>query len=210
MNSLPTASSGVTKLSNTAVKVAWEAAWDQCRQRRIEKNKKTVLVADPVLNEVRALLDPVGDEYSMPVIRNPELDLFCALAFSINPIDLEHHWEKLRQIYEQEMETRVYQERAREGALRDTILAAFDAVPDLTGDFLAILCYFCFPNFDLHFLDRFTHNKGQSIQTRQARIPYLMYFLSDSRMPSVKVKEDLERGSRLELARQARKAAKEA
>jgi hypothetical protein len=189
------------------LETAWQAAWDTCRQRRVEKRgakTKAVMVADPVLLEIRKRLAPVEGEYIIPTIRNPEIDLLCGLAFAFDPALLEREWNRLRQLYEQEMDTRVYQDKAREGALRDSILVAFDKLPDLIGDFITILCYFCFPNVDLRFLEQFTHNKGQTVQVRREKIPYLMHFLDDPGKDAALAGEAEERRVRQEAARAER------
>ena len=176
----------------TPIKAGWDGFWQRCRQRPVTKpgiNGKTVLQADPVLKEIRQALNPDGDEYTLPLLRNPEIDLLTALAFEFNPDEMEDLWNRLRQLYEQELDTRVYQEKARDGALRDSFLQAFNRMPDMVGDFMVILCYFCFPNVGLFFLDRFTHNKGKNAGERRAKLPYLMHFLDDPRLEQLKLVE---------------------
>lgn len=177
----------------TPLKASWEAFWQKCYQRPVTKpgvNGKTVLLADPILQQIRKKLAPVADEYRLPLIRNPEIDLLCALAFNFDLESMEQLWNRLRQLYEQELDTRVYQEKARDGALRDSFLNAFEKLPDQVGDFMVILAYYCFPNVGLFFLDRFTHNKGKTIGERRAKIPYLMDFLDNPEVERLKQEEN--------------------
>jgi hypothetical protein len=180
---------------------AWTAAWEGCRQRRETRETKdgktaAVLVASPILLKVREKLAPTHGEFTLPPIRNDEITLFASMLYELDLDRLEYTWNRLRQIYEQELDRRDYQDKARDGALRDSILNAFEIVPDLTGDFMALLCYFCFEKFDLALLERFTHNKGTTPEQRQKRIPYLMSFLSGERVPETRRREQLVRVER--------------
>ena len=179
---------------------SWAAAWDDCRQRKVVREeggvRKTVLVASPLLQQVRDGVAPEDGEYLVPVIRNGEIDLFASMLYDFDLDRLEYTWTRLRQLYEQELDRRAYQDKARTGAFRDSILNAFEMVPDRSGDFLALLCYFCFPNIDLAFLDRFTHNKGSTVDERRQRIPYLMQFLAGPGVEGARRLEELRRRER--------------
>ncbi len=197
--------------AKTGILAAWAAAWESCRQRRearIAKDgtKSTVLVASPILLKIREMLAPTKGDFTIPPIRNDEITLFASMLFELDLEKMEYTWNRLRQLYEQELDRRQYQDKAREGALRDSILSAFDVVPDLTGDFLALLCYFCFDNFDLNLVERFTHNKGSTAEQRQKRIPYLMSFLSGEGVPEALRREQVARAER-DADRKARAAA---
>lgn len=175
---------------------AWDAAWTAMRQQRTTKEDKAtgkvreVWVAMPALKDVRErLAPPTPDAYDIPPIRNRELELFASLLFEFNPLALENAWVKLRQLYEQEMDRRWYQDKARQGALRDSLLDVFSTLPDCSGEFMVILCYFCFPHINLHFLERFTHNKGSTAAEREQKVPYLMRFLSHERVPAIRQEE---------------------
>lgn len=195
--------------------VAWEEAWNTCRQREefrkgTDGERKRVLVAGAELKQIRALLAPERPEiYDIPPIRNREIDLLVSLLTDFDLTRLEYCFTRLRQMYEQEMDRRWYQDRAREGALRDSLLEAIDAFPDRTGDFLALLCYYCFPNTDLSFLERFTHNKGANHQTRVERLPYLMRFLAGDGVPEVRAQEARERREREAEAKAERERQRE-
>jgi hypothetical protein len=199
----------------TGIVAAWAAAWDGCRQRRENRvardgTKSTVLVASPTLLKVREILAPAENEFTIPPIRNDEITLFASMLYELDIDRMEHTWNRLRQLYEQELDRRQYQDKAREGALRDSILNAFEIVPDLTGDFLALLCYYCFDNFDLALLERFTHNKGTTPEQRKKRIPYLMNFLAGESIPEARRREQAvraERDAEREAAREAERRA---
>lgn len=182
---------------------AWEDAWATCRQhetmRKAEKKGeyRKVLVVSPELKRMREILVPDSpDLYDLPQVRNPEIDLFVSFLTDFDLVRLEQCFTKLRQMYEQELDRRWYQDRARTGALRDSLLEAIDAFPDRTGDFLALLCYYCFPNTDVAFLERFTHNKGSTDASRQERLPYLMRFLANERIPEIRHLEEEDRRNR--------------
>lgn len=194
---------------------AWEEAWNSCRQREVRRKgedgeTRKVLVASPELKQVREMLTPERPElFDMPPVRNREIDLFVSLLTDFDLTRLEYCFVKLRQMYEQELDRRWYQDRARSGALRDSLLEAIDSFPDRTGDFLALLCYYCFPNTDVVFLERFTHNKGSNHAARLERLPYLMRFLSGDAVPAVREQEIRERLDREAAAKEERERARE-
>jgi hypothetical protein len=200
--------------TKSAIISAWNAAWADCRQRQSTKQgpdgkKVAVLVASPVLLKVRELLAPdTPDSYDLPPVRNAELELFTALLYDFDIEFLERSWVKLRQIYEQEMDRRWYQDAARTGAMRDTLLAAFDSFPERSGDFLSILCYHCMQQIDLRFLEKFTHNKGRDVADRITRLPYLMRFLAADGVDAERHKEQREKREREDAAKKAQAAAK--
>ena len=188
--------------ARTGILGSWIAAWDGCRQRKAVRQvggiRKEVLTASPLLLQIRERLAPQGGEYVVPAIRNGEIDLFAAMLYDFDLDRLEYTWTRLRQLYEQELDRRAYQDKARVGAFRDSILDAFEMVPDRCGDFLALLCYFCFPNIDLAFLDRFTHNKGSTAEERRHRVPYLMQFLAGHGVAEARRREGVQRRNREE------------
>jgi hypothetical protein len=206
---------GENEKTRISLVAAWEEAWNTCRQRESWKKgeggeRKRVLVAAPELKQIRHMLTPDNPSvFDLPPVRNREIDLFVSLLTDFDLIRLEYCFTKLRQMYEQEMDRRWYQDRARDGALRDSLLEAIDAFPDRTGDFLALLCYFCFPNTDIAFLERFTHNKGSNHAARLERLPYLMRFLAGDEVPAVRAREDRERWDREAAAKAERERQRE-
>jgi hypothetical protein len=101
------------------------------------------------------------------------------------------------------MDRRSYQDKAREGALRDSLLEVFDRLSDRAGEFLVMLAYFAFPNIDVAFLEKFTHNKGRNHADREERVPYLMRFLNQDGVAEVKLRESNLRRAREEAAKAA-------
>jgi hypothetical protein len=163
-----------------AIRKAWQTTWDGFRPQRIacetDKGPQTALRITPQLKTLRGYFR--SDDFVVPDIRSREIDLLASL---IDPdyerAPLERVWTKLRQVYEQEMDRRVYQDQARTGALRDSLLACFAPFSNPTAEFLAMLCYWNFPYLSLSFLTAFTRNHGSNRATRQRRIPYLMWYL---------------------------------
>lgn len=194
---------------------AWEEAWNSCKQReQLRKGEKgetrKVLVAMPELKQMREILTPDDPAaYDIPPVRNREIDLFISMLTDFDLTRLEYCFVKLRQMYEQELDRRWYQDRARSGALRDSLLEAIDSFPDRTGDFLALLCYYCFPNTDLVFLEKFTHNKGADHKSREQRLPYLMRFLAGDKVAEVRAGEIRDRQEREAAAKQEMERQKE-
>lgn len=190
------------------IRQSWNGAWEALYQRKVTKQvggeNKVVLVATNELQALRPLLESVA--YDLPTVRNRELDLFRSLLFEYDTLMLERSWLKIRQIYEQEMDRRSYQDQAREGALRDSLLEVFDRLSDQAGEFLVILAYYTLPNINLIFLEKFTHNKGRSQADREARVPYLMRFLAQGGVDEVKKHETDLRRAREEAAKVARLA----
>lgn len=199
---------GENDKTRIAVVGAWEEAWNSCRQHEAVRKaangeRKKVLVASPELKQMRDTLAPSDPRaYDIPPVRNREIDLFISMLTDFDLVRLEYCFTKLRQMYEQELDRRWYQDRARSGALRDSLLEAIDAFPDRTGDFLALLCYYCFPNTDLVFLEKFTHNKGADHASRLQRLPYLMRFLANEEVPGVRAQEIRDRAEREATAKQ--------
>jgi len=160
---------------------AWQAAWDSLRPQSVPipdgpNGSQSVRKVTSSLKNLRFRL--AGNEYAIPRIGNREIDL---LASFLDPeyarVPLENAWTKLRQTYEQELDRRVYQDQARSGALRDSLLACFLPFTNPTAEFLAMLSYWNFPQLSLGFLTAFTHNHGSNRGIRERRIPYLIWYL---------------------------------
>jgi len=164
-----------------AITKEWHAAWDRFRPQRVKQKRgleeKTVLRAGPELRWLREAL--ASDKFALPEIRSREIDL---LSSFIEPDatreSLEWAWTRLRQLYEQELDRRFYQDKARAGALRDSLLECFLPFTPRTAEFLSLLCYRNFPYLTLSFLEAFTHNHGSNEEARRKAIPFLMWYLS--------------------------------
>lgn len=163
-----------------AISKAWHLAWDRFRPQRVIQKKgpveKTVLRAGPDLKWLREVL--VSEKYALPEIRSREIDLLASfLEPDADRQSLEWVWTRLRQLYEQELDRRFYQDQARAGALRDSLLQCFQPFSTRTAEFLALLCYRNFPYMSLSFLETFTYNHGSNEAARQKAIPILMWYL---------------------------------
>lgn len=159
-----------------AIKKAWELAWDEFRPTRVKQGDKTVLRAGAELRALREMLS--SDKYALPEIRSREIDLFTSfIEPDATRQSLEHAWTRLRQLYEQELDRRFYQDKARTGALRDSLLECFLPFSARTAEFLSLLCYRNFPYLTMAFLLAFTHNHGSTEDARRKNIPFLMWFL---------------------------------
>ena len=108
--------------------------------------------------------DPAG-------ARDRELDLFSALLFDFDVDRLEFTWTRLRQLYEQELDRRAYQDKARASRSGIPCSTPSNWSPTCPAISFAMLCYFCFPNCDITFLDRFTRNKGSTPVERRRAFP---------------------------------------
>lgn len=182
-------------ISKQIILAAWETAWHVYRQevaflRDTEAlGWKAVYKTTPEFEAMeKALVHP---DYFIPQLTNREIDLFSSL---LEPVygrsALENAWTRLRQFYEQELDRRNYQDRARDGALRDSLLDCFNFFPDRIGELLALLCYFNFPQLTISYLETFTRSKGRSREERERRVPYLMLFLDDERVKHARMVEE--------------------
>jgi hypothetical protein len=159
-----------------AISKAWHLAWDRFRPQKVTQKEKTVLRAGPDLRWLREVL--TCEKYAIPEIRSREIDLLASfLEPDAERDELEHAWTRLRQLYEQELDRRFYQDKARAGALRDSLLECFLPFSTRTAEFLALLCYRNFPYMSLSFLETFTYNHGSNEAARRKAIPYLMWYL---------------------------------
>lgn len=183
-------------ISKQIILAAWETAWHVYRQEVVFLRDaealgwKAIYKATPEFEAMEKAL--VRPDYFIPQLTNREIDLFTSL---LEPVygrpALENAWTRLRQFYEQELDRRSYQEQARDGALRDTLLDCFNFFPDRIGELLALLCYFNFPRLTITYLEAFTRTKGKSLEERQRRIPYLMLFLDDEQVKHAKLVEEV-------------------
>lgn len=183
-------------VSKQIILAAWETAWHVYRQEVVFLRDaealgwKTIYRPTPEFAAMEQAL--VRPDYFIPPLSNREIDLFASL---LEPVygrqALENAWTRLRQFYEQELDRRSYQEQARDGALRDTLLDCFNFFPDRIGELLALLCYFNFPRLTLAYLEAFTRTKGRTLEERERRIPYLMLFLADERVRRLHLDENI-------------------
>jgi len=172
----------------------WGKAWDELRL--VEKQKEdgtTVLQVKDPTRQMREMLKPdSADSYDMPRIGNAEIDIFRSLFQSDNELLVRLHrsWRKCHDLYEQELEPRVFQQRARDGAFRDILLLVLHELPGHWGEFLVLSCHRVFARVSTQFLERFSTNLARSEAEREIHLPYLMRYLRQVRdCPEIKRRE---------------------
>ncbi len=175
----------------------WAAAWTGLRLvEKVGEDGGKVLQVRDTTRRLREMLQPDTPEaYDLPRICNPELDVFRSL-FCIDPevlVRLNRAWRKCHDLYEQEMDPRIFQQKARDGAFRDTLLEAFHGLPAHWGEFLVLTSYRVFARVTTHFLERFTTNLGRTADERHEHMPYLMRTLAHAhRIHAIRSRERLE------------------
>jgi hypothetical protein len=160
----------------------WRHAWSNLRlgdDALIDAEK-----INPQTLALRAMLKPSSPAaYDIPVVGNREIEVFVSL-FDVH-VDwweqLTAKWKAIHDFYEQEKDPRIFQQQAREGALRDGLIRLFEELPEEWSDFMVLLCYRVFPRIDIHFVEAFVQNLGWNEAARERRAPYLMRFLKQAR-----------------------------
>lgn len=168
----------------------WTSAWDQLRLVPTTKpDGSRVLQVKDETKLLREMLASTEDEmYDLPKVGNREIDVFTSLLDT--SIDwwytLNKAWEIVEDIYEQEKDPRIFQDKARVGALRDNLLNAFQRFPEQWGDFLILACHRMFPRVSTIFLESFTTNVGRNEAEREVHLPYTIRYLRQVRsFPSI-------------------------
>lgn len=165
---------------------AWEMVWaklgqaEQARQQPLaikvsEAEEHAMARHRQTLMEMQHLLS--GPEYVLPPLDPAQLKVFQTLLTNFDRTVMEQVWKGLRQTYEQELDRRSYQQKARHGALRDSFLAAFDLCGKSIGEMLVMLSYYAFPKLSLHWLEMFSFNMGGGRDERLGQVPALVAFL---------------------------------
>ncbi len=178
----------------------WMQSWIDLKLIETRKGDGTrVFQVKPETKVLREMLQPPHpDTYDLPKIGNRELDVFCSL---LDPntdwfAKLSDIWQTCHDLYEQEKDPRVFQDRAREGALRDNLLTAFQRFPDQWADFLVLTCHRVFPRINCSFIEKFTTNVGSTEAERERHLPFVMRYLYQVKdNPEISVwerKEELE------------------
>ncbi len=175
----------------------WRAAWDDLRLLPGKKADGTrIWQVKEETRALRALLEPSDPAaYDLPRIANREIDLFTSLLDTVTDWwgQLNRCWDIVEDIYEQEKDPRIFQDKARVGALRDNLLAAFETFPEQWGDFLVLACHRMFPRISSLFLERFTHNVGHNEAERELHLPYTVRYLRQVRAhPDIRAEEERE------------------
>ena len=177
----------------SAIKDGWNAAWDELRTVEVKRDEGTVTLVKNGTKRLREMLAPsTPDAYDMPKIGNREIETFRTLLDPVNDwwVKLEKGWRVCQDLYEQEQDPRVFQQKAREGALRDNLLKAFTLFPDQWADFMVLACHRVFPRISSDFLQHFTTNFGTNEADRESCVPYTIRYLRQVRAhPTFKAQE---------------------
>lgn len=163
----------------------WQQAWEDLKLIEAKKEDGTnVAQIKAATKQLRDVLQPSTPmAYDLPRIGNLEIDVFTSLLDTSQDwwATLNEQWKCFQDIYEQEMDPRVFQQQAREGALRDSLLATFKDLPEQWCDFQVLLCHRVFPRINTGFLKAFIVNMGLTEDERRRRAPYLMRYLEQVR-----------------------------
>ena len=143
--------------------------------------------------------------YLLSRLTADELSLFASFLHDLDRDQLEIAWTPLRQLYEQEMDRRIYQDRARFGAFRDRLLEILEQLPPRLGELMAVLCYYNFRRMSLSFLRQFVRNIGVNELEWRAKMPQLMFFLEQNGTDELERIEHLAEERRLRLAEERRR-----
>ena len=186
----------VDAISRASLQMVWCTAWDALAPIEAKRGDGTVLQVKDATKKLRDILQPGSPaDYDLPRVCAREIELFKTLldptadwAGRLNGV-----WTHIHLLYEQEMDPRVFQQQAREGAFRDYILSVLPQFPELWGDFIVLLCHRVFPRLSTGFLERFIRNFGTSPEKRQQHMPYLARYLAHAKAnPEIKAQEEAE------------------
>ncbi|OAN46681.1 hypothetical protein A6A04_06140 [Paramagnetospirillum marisnigri] len=160
----------------------WRAAWDELMLvEKLRDDGSRVLMVKEATKWLREMLKPPSlRDYDLPRIGNTEIAAFRSLFDpAADPLpDLEAAWRKCHDLYEQELDPRVYQQRGSDGALRDHLLALHARLPGHWGEFLVLTCHRTFRRVNTRYLERFTASVGRTAEERLRHMPFLMGYLS--------------------------------
>lgn len=170
-----------TQLIRRKILQLWSRSWNDLMLIKAagEDGVNIVQIKEDTKTLRAILAPPTPDAYDIPRIGNSEILIFESLLKT--PDDwrqgMAKVWKRCQDLYEQELDPRVFQQKAREGALRDGILGAFREFPEQWSDFLVLLCHYVFPRISSRFLDHFSASLGTTEAMREKRMPYLMRYL---------------------------------
>jgi hemerythrin-like metal-binding protein len=184
----------ITPLLKQAILFSWNEAWDALRLVPAKKADGTgVLQITEQTKQLREMLQPSEPgAYDLPRVGNRDIETFKSFLDTSTDWwpQLNSAWDICYDIYEQEKDPRIFQQKAREGALRDNLLAAFEKLPEKWGDFIALLCHRAFPRVSTLFLEKFTTNFGPNAAAREPYVPYTMHYLNQARQhPEMRARE---------------------
>jgi hemerythrin-like metal-binding protein len=187
----------VDRQLQTHILESWIAAWDELKLAETRKPDGTrVLQVKDATRELREMLQPSTPEaYDLPKVGNREIETFKSLLDPANDWwrKLNQLWQSCHDLYEQEKDPRIFQMKAREGALRDNLLAVFGRFPDQWGDFLVLACHRVFPRISTLFLENFLTNLGRTDEQRAEYMPYTVRYIQQVRdHPDIRPREQRE------------------
>lgn len=162
------------------LELTWQAAWSELLLVSEMRGTERVWKIKPETKMLREMLTPPNPQvYDLPYVGNAELLLFQSLM-SVEMDwwpQLTTFWKACHSLYEQEWDPRVFQQQAREGALRDMLLEGLNAFPEPWQDFIVLMAHRVFPRLGIRFLDRFAYNLGTNPESRRQRMPVLMRYI---------------------------------
>jgi len=186
----------VTRQLEQGILQGWIQAWDDLRLVEATKNGAKVYQVKENTKALRDVLLPSDPMvYDIPKIGNREIEVFKSLLDPANDwwATLNRSWRVCHDLYEQEKDPRIFQQKAREGAFRDGLLAAFNRFPPEWVDFMVLACHRVFPRVTTTFLEGFATNLGRSEAEREAHIPYTIRYLRQVReIPEIAARERVE------------------
>jgi hemerythrin-like metal-binding protein len=183
----------VTKPLQQCILQGWTLGWEELRLIETKRDGVRVLKVKDNTKALREMLQPSDPmAFDIPKIANREIAVFQSLLDPVNDWweHLNRSWRIGHDLYEQEKDPRVFQQRAREGAFRDGLLAVFTRFPSEWADFMVLACHRVFPRVSTSFLESFATNLGRSEVEREAHIPYTIRYLRQARaIPDIMYRE---------------------
>ncbi len=88
-------------------------------------------------------------------------------------------WREIQSLAQQEFSPSGRQERARDGALRDSILKWSSKLPDFVGEFLAIKAAFSFRACSPEYMQNLLANFGRNEKEQMRNAPFLSQYVGD-------------------------------
>ena len=174
----------LTRQLEQSILQGWTQGWDDLRLVEVKKDGQKVFQVKDATKALRELLQPSGPAaYDIPKIGNREIDTLASLLDPANDWweQLNRAWRICHDLYEQEEDPRIFQQKARDGAFRDNLLAAFNRFPPEWVDFLVLACHRVFPRVSTAFLESFSTNLGHNEAERELHIPYTIRYLRQAR-----------------------------
>ncbi len=174
----------ITRPLEQCILQGWIQGWDDLKLVETKKDGARVFQVKDNTKALREMLTPSSPSaFDIPKITNREIETFKSLLDPANDWSeyLNRAWRSCHDLYEQEKDPRIFQQKAREGAFRDNLLNAFNKFPPEWVDFLVLACHRVFPRITTAFLENFARNLGRTEAEREAHIPYTIRYLRQAR-----------------------------